>query len=274
MTFSANEASRNAARPLHLYEFVFSDGSATIRYTNVAQGWWQGGNEYLPLAITHGEIVASGDLDKSTFEVVAPEDSTIAAAFAQGGGSNVVTLILRQGHVTEDDFKVAWSGTVLGATFGDNDVTLSCEPVTVSMRRTGLTRDYQFSCPLTLYGNKCRVVKATATSTATVTSVDGAMVTLPAAWAATDLKDKHIGGIAEWTVAGRIERRSIINHAADVLTLGSAATDLAAAATITLILGCNHQLSDCENLHNNIQNFGGQPEIPLKNPIGITNSYY
>lgn len=35
---------------------------------------------------------------------------------------------------------------------------------------------------------------------------------------------------------------------------------------ITLSAGCNKTMSDCENKFNNIQNFGGFPFIPAKNP--------
>jgi hypothetical protein len=40
-----------------------------------------------------------------------------------------------------------------------------------------------------------------------------------------------------------------------------------------VVLGCNHQAyaeegGDCQPLHDNIVNYGGDRWIPLKNPIG------
>ena len=276
MTFDTLENSRNEGRPFHLYKFKFGPASGDeVYYTNVSPAVVFDSKTFEPLAITHGEIVSSGNLDKSALPVTVPEDSLLAALYTYEAPSYVVTLTIWQGHIGDSDYKVCWAGRVTGASFVENQLELNCEPVISSLRRTGLTRDYQYHCPLVLYGAQCRASRVAATRTASVSSVSGVSVTLPNGWAPADLKAKHIGGIAEWTNdEGRTERRSIINVATNVLTLSSFPTDLETASVLTVVLGCNHLMTDCRDVHDNILNFGGQPQIPLKNPIGITNGFY
>lgn len=276
MTFGTVESSRNQGQPFHLYKFKFGPTSADeLYYTNVASEIVFLTKTFVPLAITHGEIVSSGSLDKAGLPITLPEDATLAELFASEPPSFVVTVTIWQGHIGDADYKVCWAGRVLGGEFSDNKLELNCEPVISSLRRTGLTRDYQYHCPLVLYGTRCRASRVAATRTAAVSSLDGPLVTLPNNWAPTDLKAKHAGGIAEWVNdAGRTERRTIISVTGNVLKLSSFPTDLAAADTLTVVLGCSHLMDDCRDVHDNILNFGGQPEIPLKNPIGFTNNYY
>lgn len=289
MSFATREESRIAGHPIHLYAFRFGPEAGSIRrYTNIAAGFNWGVTDagqpifWSPLPIQHSDVVASGNLDKSTLEVRMPESGDIPDLYSEEQPSNVVTLIIRQGHLADDDFKVCWSGKVNGVSYEGAELVLDCEPISASLRRSGLTRDYQLSCPLVLYGPECRANKAAATTSTAVVSIDGPIVTLAPTWAASDRKAKYVGGIAEWTNAsGRVERRSIIKAEGEgQILLSNAASSLLAGMTVNLILGCNHQHGmrdpdgDCLNLHDNILNFGGQWEIPTKNPVGITNNFY
>jgi hypothetical protein len=49
--------------------------------------------------------------------------------------------------------------------------------------------------------------------------------------------------------------------------------------SVSVVLGCNHIAyaedgGDCQPLHDNIVNYGGDRWIPLKNPIGDYNNYF
>ncbi len=57
------------------------------------------------------------------------------------------------------------------------------------------------------------------------------------------------------------------------LTLSGVAPSMATGQNVRAVKGCGHVLSDCGNVHNNIPNFGGQPYIPLKNPLGRANPF-
>ena len=218
--------------------------------------------------------MSSGSLDKTVMDVRLPESGELPMLYRDHEPSGIVGLIIRQGHASDNDFKVCFTGRVLGVSYEEADMVLQCEPISSSLRRPGLTREYQYACPLVLYGPQCRASRTNATRTSTASVVNGALVTLPGNWAAADLKDKFLGGIAEWTDSdGQIARRSIIRRDGDTLTLSSAGPLLPGMA-IKLVLGCGKTMDDCRGVHNNILNYGGQPEIPLVNPIGITNNFY
>lgn len=278
MTFSSREGSRSSGQPFHLYHFKIGSADADVlRFTNAGQATTFSDDLYTPLAISHGDVVSAGNLDKASLTITVPDTGALADLYKDQPPSYVVTLIVYQGHLGDADIKVCWAGRVLNSSFRDEErqLDLECEPIVGSLRRTGLSRDYQYACPLALYGPKCRANKAAATFVGAVTSVNGPFVTLPGTWAPTGKKDKFVGGMAEWLNAGgRTERRAIIGRVGDVVQLSSFPTDLAGGTSISLILGCSHTMDDCRDVHNNILNFGGQPQIPLKNPVGITNNYY
>lgn len=281
MTFTAKESSRYEGAPIYLYEFRYGPEATSVeRYTNVGRSVTIAADDpedpditFEPIAIKSSDMEASGRLDKSSLTVELPEDCAIAALFRGEPPSSIITLKIRQGHDGDAEYRVAWVGRVLDGSFPDDHLNLDCEPITTSLRRTGLTREYQYACPLVLFGPSCRASKVAATITVEVLDVDGPLIALPADWTTAERKERFIGGIAQWTASdGRLERRSIVDHEGDMITLSSQARGLSAEDTITLIRGCNHLQDGCRD-HGNILNFGGQPAIPLKNPIGIVNNY-
>ena len=276
MTFAARETHRLNGRPFHLYTFTYGPEATSVRhYTNLATEFVYGGETFYPLRIEHGEVVSSGTLDKTGLEIRLPESGPIPDLYRDEMPSSVVSLIIRQGHVGDGDFKVHWAGKVVGTSYEDELMVLSCEPISSSMRRSGLTRDYQYTCPLVLYGKQCRASRAAGTSSHTVVAVDGGVITLAANWTTEERRRHYLGGVFEWAAAGgRVNRRSIISASATELTLSAAASGLLAGATVSLVLSCDKTMSTCRTVHSNILNYGGQPEIPLVNPIGITNNYY
>lgn len=275
MTFAARETHRLNGRPFHLYTFTYGPESTSVRrYTNLATEFVYGGETFYPLRIEHGEVVSSGNLDKTALDIRLPESGPIPDLYRDETPSAVVGLVIRQGHVGDADLKVHWAGKVVGTSYEDELMILTCEPISSSMRRSGLTLDYQYTCPLVLYGNQCRASRAAGTSSHTVVAVDGGVITLAAGWTTEAMRRHYLGGIFEWVVAGRVHRRTIISAGDTVMTLSAPTNGLLAGATVSLVLSCDKTMATCRTVHNNILNYGGQPQIPLVNPVGITNNYY
>lgn len=202
-------------------------------------------------------------------------------------------LTVLQGHVNDaaEDYFVIFAGRIISAKFSDTELILTCEPIKTTLRRTGLRRHYQYSCPHVLYGSDCRASKLLATTNTTPLSVSGNRVTLPLGWTPQGRETKHVGGMIEWNNSlGDIEQRTILKVLADRnLVVAGSTRDLAPGVPLKVILGCNHYLhlkedakedrldrvkTDCFALHNNIHNFGGQKFIPTVNPVGRLNLYY
>ena len=87
-------------------------------------------------------------------------------------------------------------------------------------------------------------------------------------------RDRYKGGYIQWTDSyGNTQTRTIIKRSGDRLIVGNT-RGLPDATSINVFAGCRHTLQDCSDLHSNVVNFGGQPYIPLENPVGTTNRYY
>jgi len=275
MSFEAFETSRSRGAPDTLYKFTFQ--SKIFAYTDAEQPITFGGVDYLPVPIRRGSLSSSGTLDKSTLTLNMPHNTDVVELFRVHPPSDIVNLTIFQGHHEdpENQFLAVWTGRVLSCPREKTEASVVCEPVSTSMRRPGLRRRYQYGCPHALYGPQCGVDRTAFTVTALVTSASGATIDLPNGWNGSFDSAKFVGGLAEWTVDDVTELRTIlrVNAADRRITVSGRVSGLAFGQTVKLSLGCNHLMSGC-NVFANIHNFGGQPWIPKKNPVGFVNQYY
>ncbi|PZQ95189.1 MAG: hypothetical protein DI533_20270 [Cereibacter sphaeroides] len=283
MTFAAHEESRFRGEPVDLYLFRYgSAANAFFAYTDAERAITVGGIQYEPTTIKRGNFQSSGTLDKQTLTVNTPINTGISNLFRVYPPGQVVSLVIRQGHANDDDnqFLVIWSGRVLSCERDGSEAALSCESSATSMKRSMLRRNYQLSCPHVLYGPECRANKLAATSQHQIISLTGTRVTLQDGWSGSTPPAKYVGGMIEWSVGGNKEQRTILNVYDDkTLSLAGPTTGLIAGQQIDVIKGCNHfwtfnsdgttneAQTDCISVHNNANNYGGDPWIPTENPI-------
>jgi hypothetical protein len=275
MTFDARESSRQLGKPVTLYLFVYGEiaGSppteAYFGYTDARTAITTGGYTYEPLAITRGSVTSQGNLDKSILPVRMPKDAGLVELFHVYPPSQVVTCVIKQGHIDDGEYLVVFSGSVSAVAREDHEAVVSCVPLQKSLRRTGLRRFYAYGCPHALYGSACQASEAAATVSSTVSALSGFTITPAGGWEGAFAYRAFRGGRVVWTSSTGIrEIRQILSVSdAGVITVKGTVTNLATSDAIDIIAGCNHKRDDCEDVHNNIVNFGGQPWIPFKNPI-------
>lgn len=292
MTYGAIETSRQKGKPTNLFYARYGESpNSFFAYTDAEQPITHNGVTYQPLAISRGKIVASGTLDKAALEVRMSLRVPMAELFRVYPPSTVVNLTIFQGHLSDPDsqFLVAWTGRIISAKRTDTELVLTCEPISTSMKRVGLRRHYQYSCPHVLYGSQCKANKLAATTETTVGAISGVRVTLIDGWTPQALAPKYVGGMLEYLNArGDKEVRTILRvENNNELILAGFPLELLPGAAVSAVLGCNHNFflketdksldedkTDCYGLHDNIHNFGGHPFIPTENPIGRLNIYY
>lgn len=284
MALNDYETSVERGQPVELYKFIYGDAPTSFyAYTSAEQPIDLGGETYFPLpAVSHDKIKATSKFTETELRIQIPRSAEIASLFQGYPPGRVVSLIIRQGHVpnsddpgawaTGENFPVAWTGRVLEV-LPDNMVhTFVCESSGVGLKRPGLRRNYQWPCPLVLYGARCAADKAAAKTTQVVQSIAGNKVTLPAGWMGTHVAGDYVGGLAEWTTPDGTEARTVLRVETDVtIVLAGPPIGLSATDSIDVFLGCPHTLDGCETLHNNIVNYGGQPWIPTRNPVNKNN---
>jgi len=312
MAFEDYESSRASSQPVELYQFVYgveADGTTPIyfAYTDGEAEVTHDSIIYVPLAgLERTKLESKGKLDSNEVRVTVPRTSGVADLFRIFPPGRVVTVVIRQGNVPNpsdpsswalgENFPVAWLGRVLESSREGPEATLTCESASASMKRPGLRRNYQWPCPLALYGSRCQADQASATVTATVASATGNKIVLSEPWQKQVPVDplvplgaqedvgvgNYIGGLVEWAGPSGPERLSIlrINGTAELVLTGPA-RDLAPTDTLEVSLGCPHTMAACGSLHvyteddvtffSNVVNYGGHPFIPTFNPLNKNN---
>lgn len=274
MSFENRETSRSRGAPQTL--FLFDYQGRKMAYTDAENAIALAGVEYLPVPIERNSISTSGTMDKVTLSVSLPHDTAVAELFRVYPPSDVVTITVFQGHYDDPDaeFLAVWTGRVISCTREATTAKLTAEPVSTSMRRPGLRRRWQYGCPHALYGPECRASREANTVTATVAAVGRSVITLEAGWQGAFAKEGFVDGLLEWVNAGTAELRTIrqVDAGTDTMVIAGSLPGLTVGEIVALSRGCNHLLSGCESFANE-QNFGGQPWIPKKNPIGFVSNY-
>ena len=266
MTFDGLESSRAGGQPITLYEFQTGDATF-LRFTDAQEDVADGGDVYTPIPIEFGAVTTSGSLDNSEARITVPQDVGLAELYLVYPPEIPVSIVVRIGHFGDPDLKLAFTGTVLSCDRQGSEAILACEPVTAALRRPGLRRPWQLACPYALYRGNCPASEAAATRAEVVQAVANTVLTMNSGWNGPHGIEKYNTGMVKWTNAnGGTEARTILRTTTTTIALSGLTRDIAALDTVSVILGCNRQMVDCENLHNVIRDFGGQPFIPLENP--------
>jgi hypothetical protein len=169
-----------------------------------------------------------------------------------------------------------FSGTVTTAQLGgaEDDVSLSIEGSAGSLKQSAFRQVYATTCGHLLYGPECRASREAASILLSIAIGAGPVIALNAGWHLARVPTDYLGGIASWLDGdGRVARRTIVSASANSIRLSTGWLDQGGLVSVTLTMGCDKTQSSCQDRHNNIQNYGGCPFMPLQNPIGVRNNY-
>jgi hypothetical protein len=190
MTYLAAENSVQDGDPIFRLHFV--QGAIEYKYTNapiiISTVW-------LPSSISVGRITQSNELAKDPLDINVPRDSALGLSFLGGSPDQITSITVYREHLgdLDNEFQVAFKGRVTGASPDGDMVSLSCENIFSSMRRSGLRARYQKNCRHALYSTQCGVTLASYADAATATAVSGFAIT--AAAAAGEVDGFYTGGI-------------------------------------------------------------------------------
>lgn len=274
MTILAQEEGGIRGRPRELYRFT--RGSNTWRFTSNDSDVVAIDGTYITEDIKRSSIEYTGDLNRSNLVITVGGANDIAEMFKGAAPGEIVAVTVMRLHETMEDDGVPgastssitlWTGRVLGSRWGPVGAELQCEPASISLKRIGLRRLYQRQCPHVLYSEICGASRALFLTTATITLLSGKQITVGSVGGHPD--GMFSGGYLSWASAGGYsEYRMILSHVGMVLTVAYPLPPSATGTQITLYGGCNHTTSDCNTKFNNLNNYGGFPYIPEKNPFG------
>jgi len=270
MTFAAKETSQAEGVPVELFYFEYGTATdAFYAFTDAEYDVTHQGITYRAVPIERDNYKTNGNLDKTTMRIRTDRESELFKLFNLYPPSQPVIATIRHGHLNDPDeeFLVIWTGRILGADREEDIAVYTCEPTARSMKRNGLRRNYQLVCPHALYGTACGADKGAATISVPIQSLTSTRLNFATGWTSETVSD-YVGGVVEWGgIYGREYRTILRTDNLEQIVLNGPTTGLAIGAFVEVSLGCKHNLTDCGTIHNNSQNFGGQPWIPLRSPI-------
>ena len=224
------------------------------------------GNLYASLSIERNELALGAEAAKSALELKLPPDCDLVRhllATSLTGETTSITLRIGRRDTWGDYWWLSgtrWMGRVLGVEVADDVARVRCESAQVSLKRIGLRRLYSRKCSHVLYSAACGASPITAS--AFVLEVYGRSVELD-------------GGVPGWVSGGLAggwlqtpdgARHMIIgDYGSGVELLYPAA--LEPGTEVLLTVGCDHSTATCQTRFDNLDNYGGFPAIPSKNPF-------
>lgn len=267
MTYGAYEESPDQGSPIELY--VFRVGLQEFLYTSANTDQTVDFVTYIAEPIKRSRIDLTAELNKQHLTVEVLRSNVIADFFRFAPPDDIVAVTLLRLHEQDPDQEtvVAWIGRVLSVRWKDVTAELYCEPVSTSLRRSGLRRHYQRNCPHQLYGTLCRANRTEFRYQGQVSSVIGLNVIVPGADGQDD--GYYSGGYVEWVDAnGIVNTRTIDTHVGNTLTLMISSFGLADGQDVEVYAGCPHTMAACDSTFNNSDNYGGTTLYqPPENPF-------
>lgn len=271
MTYTVYDRSQERGAPVELYEFHYGAREDQIyRYTNSPKLIVNGGFDYTPVPIKRATIKTTGKFEKTQLEIRLPINTPLSDMFLPYPPPQVVRVYVRQMHRTDPDAQamIVWFGRIISSGREKNEAVLSCDNALLSWKRPGLKRNWQPGCPLLLYGPRCRADADEFKVIFQIVEVseDGTLL-FPENWWGQWSPAKFVRGTIEWDSEFGRESRTILAATAERVRVSGFQRGMKTGTEVTLYLGCRHDLADCRATFDNVNNFGGQPWIPFKNPV-------
>ena len=265
MTYLIQDKSVDSGQPVELY--VFQQGTQFWYYTSGPDVVTWTGVDYQPATVVRTDVTQSNEISKAGISLTFPRNHEFAIQFL-GFAPDLVTIVtVFRGHVTDvaGEYQAYWKGRVISGSAAGAELTLECESVFTSMRRTGLRARFQRSCRHVLYSQACGVNMASYEVPATVLSSQPTSFVSNQAGLQAD--GYFTGGMVKLESGAM---RFITQHIGSTLYISRPFLESIGGMSVSLYPGCDHLQSTCTGKFENTLNFGGFPYIPNINPFGGT----
>jgi uncharacterized phage protein (TIGR02218 family) len=265
MTFAAIETSNDDGRPIYLYSFTL--GAANWRYTSADADINVDGYQWKAVPISDDGVKITGDAATDNLTITTP--NTIAPVQMFFGAPPSQTIMVRIFHYHEGDTQsvLGYMGELLQVNQPQpGTATIICGTISASMQRDGLRLAWQRNCPYALYDElNCKVSKAAFGQQVVVADVVGSTAYFQGM---TGEDGKFDGGFIQWEHPSRgTEYLAIEQQIGTACAMFGVTDGLYYGLQVTAYPGCKRTLGDCKDKFNNLDNFGGVPDLPGKSPF-------
>ena len=283
MTYLAQEGATETGRPVELYLLEAKEGTEFTAITSGNVSVTYDGKTYAPTAMKRTSFKLSTKSSSGNLTITVPTDNSFVQRYKKGMPPLPDELTIFRNHLSDTDSEVIpfWKGDVVSVTFEKDVAKITLKTISARLQRPVPKRTYSWACNHVLYDSGCQVGAESFRSDAKITAIGSDQVTLDlvedgdwtgtsmgARWAADN--DFFNGGYCEVTIAGQNQRRTVqvvTNSAGLQCVLSTSINDLTTGATLRFYAGCNHSVVTCKDKFNNVNNYGGCPFVPTRNPF-------
>ena len=267
MTYTSQETSVEGGKPVELYRFVL--GGTTYEYTSAEDPITVGALTYQPIAIRRSDDPQGPEDRDNTLEVEMPSDNPFTALYYAVVPGLVASVTIQRFHRDDpdDELITIFRGFVTSVAFDEEGqlAKVAVVPLASATSRPIPRFTYSALCNHVLYDARCKVLDTDPNFriTAEVTAVSIVAQTITVNGADSKPDGWWTGGFVE--TAGAIDRRLILKHVGEVLTLLLPLAVNPLGSDVTIYAGCDHTITTCKTKFNNVINYGGFAFIPTRN---------
>lgn len=258
---------------------VQSDKEELYTYTSYEEdlekdfgGEYGGLRTFKSVSISRDEIEKKFGADQ--FKVTMPLDLQPSNFFKRFNPKNIVTLtVFFESDIHINNYKILFKGFVDNVDFDvkNNTITYKLSRFQELLEKTIPTRTYSASCPFGLYSVDCSLNKDDFKN---ILNVSNILIDTTRKIITTDdllSFDDKIFSSGFIQINDGEEIILATKHSSNTLyLLYPLQTDLVDITEFRIFYGCNKNTDNCQNRFNNIDNYGGFPFVPSKNPtLGI-----
>ncbi len=269
MTFEAQE--EGFGYPIELYEFRLGVTEDFFLTSHDAEIEFQS-HTYIPQQMQRQSVEQNTEIERQEMKIDIQRDSAVLESFVGFPPTQIMTLTIFRQHLNDlaNEFVTVWKGRVLTIEWSGSQATIACEPVFTSLKRPGLRRKFSSQCPHIHYGAECKVNNLAFQTIGTISAFAANVITAPQ-WAVT-AAGFYDGG---YVTFDSVHFRTVLDDdgAGNLTIVTPFPTDFGIGSLVEAFPGCAHDLADCNDRYSNVNNYGGFPYSPDRNPFGGTILY-
>ena len=261
MTYSTDESSVAASRPVELFEFTVGD--QVFRYSS-AEDIELEGLAYVARSIFREKVVY-GQVGSGTLTVTMPAADELPVLFGSTTPSKVSRCKVTRYQRASGESVVIYRGVIASVDFVQDGrvAQIGMQSEDESGNRALPRHSFQQMCNHFLGDRGCGVDLTRFTWEGMVTAINGNVLTVQDA-SLQPLRFRN--GVVR--PLGIDDVRSVIDQQGDLIRVLYPFASLAVGARVAITAGCNHLMNeDCALVFDNVPRFGGFPWIPTRNPF-------
>lgn len=224
---------------------------------------------FAPSTVTRSAINLKTALEKQTVTITVSSKEDIAKHFL--GTTLEQPYYLRIYDWNGIDPSFSWRGRLTGVKDSGGKTQMVFEASTTQMQQIGLYRKASRMCPFVVYDtNTCMANPDKNSAVLNIVSTDGQVIVFTKESGLLTIDEGILaGGYIEIIKKGVRIKRFIETNSLTTITLFSPMVDLVSdiGSTLTVYRGCDKSPKTCNNVFNNLENFGGMPFMPTDSPF-------